>query len=661
MRALLRPFQTRLQWRLTALIALLIIIVVAFTVSQTLPGWRDEIGDRIHQEEEAHIEAQARELNAFLDGVHEDIVLLSDLQSVQSLGLALVETGSPLQLEDARRAVEHDFLALVEARQVYQQVRMFDVDGNEVVRIDAHNGSVEVSQEDQLQNRSNRSYFSESAILPEGGLYVSRLDLSRTGDPPAIQGTLADGTIIPVLRYGTPIYVNNPATRERVLAGVVVTNIMADNMLDLIEPSTGDAETFLVDASEAENGYAYYLQNSAAPDHTFGFEPGIDSIGGVAGANLSDAFTSAEFERMLIEDETGDLTTEDGFLVHFERIQPPGADYYWVLGNMRDEGEALAKIDDITTGALVGAVVLVIFSAGLALLVSGRITGPLSSLAQTANSIAGGDLSLRTTHADRPDDIGRLGQAFNKMADRLDTTVHGLESRVEEATRDLQTIIEVNQQISVLLDVERLLQAVTSLTNDRFGLYHVHVFLLSEDRESLVLAAGAGFVGRQMVARKQVIPISSPRSLAAKAARSRDFVIANDVEQAPEFMPNPLLPDTKSELAVPLVARGELLGVLAMQSDRTDFFTEHLLAIIEVMASQVATALANAQLFEEASQASRHGQALSSISQTIQRAASMEEVLQVTVRELGKALRVPHTAIELQLGDEDDGIVNIKS
>jgi signal transduction protein with GAF and PtsI domain len=112
---------------------------------------------------------------------------------------------------------------------------------------------------------------------------------------------------------------------------------------------------------------------------------------------------------------------------------------------------------------------------------------------------------------------------------------------------------------------------------------------------------------------------------------------------------HPLLPDTRSELAIPLIARGELLGVLDMQSDKVFYFETDIQSTLEVLGTQIATALSNARLFANAERTSRHEQALGVITRSIEGATNVDDVLQTAVRELGKALRVPHTAIELQL------------
>jgi PAS domain S-box-containing protein len=167
---------------------------------------------------------------------------------------------------------------------------------------------------------------------------------------------------------------------------------------------------------------------------------------------------------------------------------------------------------------------------------------------------------------------------------------------------ELEIVAQVSTAASTILDTADLLQGVVDLTKDSFGLYHAHIYLLNESKERLVLAAGAGAVGQQMVAEGWSILLEQEQSLVARAARTRQGVIVNNVRQEPGWLPNPLLPDTCSELAVPLMVGDRVLGVLDVQADEVNYFTNDDIRIQATLAAQVAVALENARLFERAEQ-----------------------------------------------------------
>jgi len=173
------------------------------------------------------------------------------------------------------------------------------------------------------------------------------------------------------------------------------------------------------------------------------------------------------------------------------------------------------------------------------------------------------------------------------------------EAALAKRAVELATVAEVSTVASTILEAERLLQEVVDLTKSRFNLYHAHIYLLDEAAETLNLAVGAGEVGQQMVAQQHTIPLNREQSLVARAARTRQGVIVNDVQVAPDFLPNPLLPETRSEMALPLIVGERVLGVFDVQSEAVNRFTEEDLRVQTTLAGQVAVALQNANLYAE--------------------------------------------------------------
>jgi len=184
------------------------------------------------------------------------------------------------------------------------------------------------------------------------------------------------------------------------------------------------------------------------------------------------------------------------------------------------------------------------------------------------------------------------------------------EEAVTKRANELETVAFVSAATSTLLYTDRLLQRVVNLTKNSFDLYHVHIYLLDTDAEILVLVAGAGEVGQQMVAKGWQIPLKAEKSLVARAARTRQGQIVNNVRSDPNWLPNSLLPNTCAELAVPLIMGNQVLGVLDVQADENDYFTEEDIRVQSTLATQIAAALKNAQLFEQITEANTEIQKL---------------------------------------------------
>lgn len=172
----------------------------------------------------------------------------------------------------------------------------------------------------------------------------------------------------------------------------------------------------------------------------------------------------------------------------------------------------------------------------------------------------------------------------------------------ERLAQELRTVSEVGTVAATIREAHSLLQSVVDLTKASFDLYHAHIYLLDDERQQLILAAGADEVGRAMVLEKRHIQLDE-RSIIAEAARRRDPVLVSRIDESDEYIPHPMLPYTQSELAVPMIVGNKLLGVLDVQADVPERFTNEDVLINRTLASQVAVALQNAYLYDEQVQA----------------------------------------------------------
>jgi signal transduction histidine kinase len=171
----------------------------------------------------------------------------------------------------------------------------------------------------------------------------------------------------------------------------------------------------------------------------------------------------------------------------------------------------------------------------------------------------------------------------------------------ERRARELETVAVVSTKASTVLDPDELLQSVVDLTKERFNLYHAHIYLADESWNTLLLASGAGDIGRQMVTTGHAIQMDAKRSLVARAARERKAVLVNDIGEDIGFLPFTLLPNTHAEMAIPIIVGEKVLGVFDVQSDQVGHFSEEDAKIYNTLATQVGIALQNARLYKEQS------------------------------------------------------------
>lgn len=298
----------------------------------------------------------------------------------------------------------------------------------------------------------------------------------------------------------------------------------------------------------------------------------------------------------------------------------------------------------VQTTALTSAALMILLASAGGYLLTRSIVGPVRGLTAAAESFAQGNFDASITPA--PGELGRLGEALKATAVALQEEYSGLEQRIAGRARALETSIEVGRRLATIHDVEALVAAVVHQVQVAFGYYHVHIYLLDENHEKLVLAGGTGDAGRTMLAQGHRLEVG--QGLVGLAARLSEPVLAPDTHANSDWLPNPLLPQTSAEIAVPIRYGNQVLGVLDVQHDVPGSLGKDDVALLEAVAGQVAVALQNARLLQEADERSRQAALANVIGQRIQRAGSVEEVLRLAVKELGQALGSERARVQLR-------------
>lgn len=211
---------------------------------------------------------------------------------------------------------------------------------------------------------------------------------------------------------------------------------------------------------------------------------------------------------------------------------------------------------------------------------------PMRSLTQAL------DRAHRNEHA-----LDAANRELAASRDELATRARELERR----TRYLEATAAVARDTVLELDIRKLLPRLVSLVSERLGFYHAGIFFLEPGGEWLELQAASGEGGQRMLARGHRLQVGE--GIVGYAAEQRQYRLAMDAGEDAVFFDNPDLPETRSEAALPLMARGDVIGVLDVQSTELEVFSDEDMIALQALANQLAVAISNARLYWEAQRA----------------------------------------------------------
>jgi putative methionine-R-sulfoxide reductase with GAF domain/HAMP domain-containing protein len=393
------------------------------------------------------------------------------------------------------------------------------------------------------------------------------------------------------------------------LLGVVGLDITLRNLTASIE-----ASRFL------NSGYSFLIDGDgrtiALPAQGY-----VDMLGRTAGQGdvninlLAEDTPFGEIFQQMIAGNSGFTRLEIGGRELFVAYSPL-ASTGWSLGSVVNAEDVLSAISGLETDLartsqsivlnqiLPFSIVLFILVSALGLIMGNRLVQPLQKLAQAAQQLGAGeyDISLPST---QNDEIGVLAAAFESLAGKVRDMLQSLEVRVSERTADLerrttqlQVASEIAREAATIRDQSSLLELAINLIRERFGFYHAGLFLVDDRSEYAVLQAATGEAGRKMLQNHHRLKVGEV-GIVGRVTSTGEARVALDVTTDETHYRNPLLPGTRSEMALPLKIAGRVIGALDVQSEQPDAFNSDDVAIMQTLADQLAIAIENARLLQE--------------------------------------------------------------
>lgn len=273
-----------------------------------------------------------------------------------------------------------------------------------------------------------------------------------------------------------------------------------------------------------------------------------------------------------------------------------------------------------------------------------QVFKPLISLADITQRYSEGDFSQRA-ESRRNDEIGLLARSFNQMAEELTELYRSLEQKVDERTRQVRTAAEVAQQITSSSNLDELLDRTTQLIVEQFDFYHAGIFMLDRGGKYAILRAAHSPAAKAMLERAHRLEVGSASVIGWVSANNQPR-ITSDVDTDSIHFKNELLPETRSEVGVPISVSGLVLGVLDVQSTHPNSFGPDTMVMLQTLASQIAVAIQNVGLAESTQVNFQELERLYRASRQIAASQTDEEALQAAGRVLKES---PYPAIVLSV------------
>ena len=250
--------------------------------------------------------------------------------------------------------------------------------------------------------------------------------------------------------------------------------------------------------------------------------------------------------------------------------------------------------------AVTVSLIALALGAILAYFISRTVSAPLRNLIESFKIVEAGDLSHRAAIT-ATDETAEVAMHFNRMVAGLAELQGNLEQQVQERTRLLRATNDIAKVSSSILDPDELLARVINLFTEQFNYYYAAIYLLDPSEKWAELKEATGEAGKVLKQNRHRLELSG-KSMVATCIRERMPRIAQNTSEEKQRMENPLLPYTRSEIALPLIAGDRVLGALNVQSTRAADFGQQVIETMQNMTAQVAIALENADLFQETRQ-----------------------------------------------------------
>jgi GAF domain-containing protein/HAMP domain-containing protein len=451
--------------------------------------------------------------------------------------------------------------------------------------------------------------------------------VSRTSQTATSQFTSQiTGSIYAAMSMGerfviSPIYFDENTSEPLITLGLPYKTVVGDYQGILATEVSLKFIWDLVDQIKVgETGYVYVVDNRG---NLIAYK---DTSRVLQGENVSQISEVSEFliDPAASADQTPEIQTYVG--LNGETVLgtyiPLGTPQWAVVIELPWK-EAYQNIISLAWQSLALILIIALLAGLVGYLGARRTSAPLVDLSNVAIEIANGNLSAQARETG-VSELVQLSNSFNNMTSQLRDSIGNLEQRVFQRTQALavanqqserrakqfEAIAQVARSITSTQNFEILLPQITNLLSREFGFYHVGIFLLDARKEYAVLSASNSEGGQRMLERNHRLKVGETGlvGFVTSAGKAR---VALDTGADAMFFNNPDLPETRSEIALPLLVGNQIIGALDVQSNQPNAFDQDDINILSTLADQVSIAIQNARQYEATRRALSESESLS--------------------------------------------------
>jgi len=475
---------------------------------------------------------------------------------IENFLLFTLPTTNPAIKETAYNSLHHDLDLAIDGSSTYESLAILDLSGNVIVSTDATL---------EGENQSKQEFF----IHSQGEAYYQ----APTFDE-------AKGKIVAL--FTNPIY-NHIGS----FVGIIIAEINNYSFNEILAENANlgtTGEAYLV---TTDNILFTKVRNSEK------HKPGSSLITS-PGVNLT----------------LGSQSSSSGLFTNYLNEQVIGV-YHWLpdlnlaLVVEKNQSEAFSNFRLLLLMNITIVAVVIAIMIGASFRITRDVLVPLQTLTENAKKFTSGEINT-IEKIQRTDEIGELSNALNQMANQISESMNYMEDIIIERTETmeqravyLEAIAEIGQAATGIHELENLLTNVTHLISEKFGFYHIGIFLIDETGEYAVLKGANSDGGWRMLARNHKLKVGEQGIVGYVTGTKKPRIQQRVVGDDSVYFDNPDLPLTQSEMALPLIIVGELIGALDIQSTEEEAFKDEDIAVLQVLADEVAIAINNTRLFEQ--------------------------------------------------------------